>query len=305
MRKVSRLLVLGLLAALVAGCGDAASEGGETSGSGGGGTTGGSGEKVQVTATLTVIGSLVQEVGGDRVEVTSILSPGAAPHTFRPSPSDAELVSESRVVFANGLGVDNWLGGLIDDSGNQDLTSVKLSEGFEPIKSNPHLWLVVPNAKRYVEEIRDTLVEVDPEGAGEYRANAEEYLAELDELDSYIREQTETIPQERRRLITHRNPLPYFAEEYGYEVVGVVQPNPNAQPSNQRVAELVGTVENEEIPAVFTEVQATPGARETIAQEAGVEVYSLYTGALTEEDAGDNYTDMMRTNIDRIVEGLG
>lgn len=305
MKRIRVLAILGFAAVFAAGCG--ATQGGGATGEGDGTTSGGgsSGERVEVTATLTVLGSMAEEVGGDRVEVTSILSPGAAPHTFRPSPSDAELISNSEIVFSNGLGVDNWLGGLIEDAGNEELTTVKLSERFEPIKENPHLWLTVPNTKRYVEKMRDALIEADPEGEEQYRANAEEYLAQLDELDGYIRQQTESIPQDRRQLITHRNPLPYFAEEYGYEVVGVVQPNPNARPSNQRVAGLVETVESEEILAVFTEVQATPGATETIGQEAGVEVFSLYTGALTEEDAGDNYTDMMRTNIDRIVEGLG
>jgi ABC-type Zn uptake system ZnuABC Zn-binding protein ZnuA len=307
MKRIWVLATLALTAAFAAGCGASQSGGGSgATGEGGGTTSGGgsSGEKIQVTTTLTVLGSMAEEVGGDRVEVTSVLSPGAAPHTFRPSPSDAELISNSEVVFSNGLGVDNWLGGLIEDAGSEGLTTIELSEGFEPIKSNPHLWLAVPNAKRYVEKMRDALIQVDPEGEQQYRDNAREYLAQLDELDGYIRQQTENVPQDRRQLITHRNPLPYFAEEYGYEVVGVVQPNPNAQPSNRKVAKLVDTVEEKNIPAIFTEVQATPGATETIGQEAGVEVNSLYTGALTEDDAGDNYVDMMRTNIDRIVVGL-
>lgn len=310
-------MISGLLVAFVAGCGGA-----------GGASDGGSGERVQVAATISVVQDLVEQVGGDRVETFSIVPVGGSPETFQPSPRDAGRISESQVVFENGLGLDAWVEDLIESAGNEEQTVVELSEGLEPIEGgeheeeheaeeepgagdehehaegNPHLWLDVANAEHYVERIRDTLVEVDPEGAEEYETNAEEYLAELEELDGYIRERTGDIPEERRKLVTFHDAFPYFAEAYGFELVGVVLENPEAEPGSREVAEVVRTIEEEEVPVVFTEPQFNAGLADTIAGEAGVEVRELYTDTLIDDEAGDTYEAMMRTNIDRISEAL-
>ena len=319
MRKICLGLVAGLLVAFIAGCGA------------GGASDGGDGERVQVAATISVVQDLVEQVGGDRVEAFSIVPVGGSPETFQPSPRDAGRISESQVVFENGLGLDGWVEDLIESAGNEGQAVVELSEGLEPIEGgdheeergaeeehgagdehahehaegNPHLWLDVANAEHYVERIRDTLAEVDPEGAEEYEANAAEYLAELQDLDGYIRERVEGIPEERRKLVTFHDAFPYFAEAYGFELVGVVLENPEAEPGSREVAEVVRTIEEEEVPAVFTEPQFNAGLADTIAQEAGVEVRELYTDTLVEDEAGDTYEAMMRTNIDRISEALG
>jgi zinc/manganese transport system substrate-binding protein/manganese/iron transport system substrate-binding protein len=311
-RRVGVGLVAGLLAISITGCGP------------GGASGGGGGESVQVAATISVLQDLVEQVGGDRVEVFSIVPVGGSPETFQPSPRDAGRISESQVVFENGLGLDAWVEDLIESAGNEEQTVVELSEGLEPIEGgeheeehgaeehahehgegNPHLWLDVANAEHYVERIRDTLVEVDPEGAEEYEANAEEYLAELEELDGYIRERAEGIPEERRKLVTFHDAFPYFADAYGFELVGVVLENPESEPGSREVAEVVRTIEEEEVPVVFTEPQFNAGLADTIAQEAGVEVRELYTDTLVDDEAGDTYEAMMRTNIDRISEALG
>lgn len=317
MSKIGVGLGAGLLVVFVAGCGaGGASGGGE-----------GSGERVQVAATISVLQDLVEQVGGDRVEAFSIVPVGGSPETYGPSPRDAGRIFEARVVFENGLGLDDWVEDLVESAGNEEQTVVELSEGLEPIEGgeheegehgaeepeeegehaegNPHLWLDVTNAGRYVERIRDTLVEVDPEGAEEYEANAGEYLAELEELDGYIRERAEGIPEERRKLVTFHDAFPYFAEAYGFELVGVVLENPEAEPGSREVAEVVRTIEEEEVPVVFTEPQFNAGLADTVAGEAGVEVRELYTDTLVDDEAGDTYEAMMRTNIDRISEALG
>jgi zinc/manganese transport system substrate-binding protein/manganese/iron transport system substrate-binding protein len=188
---------------------------------------------------------------------------------------------------------------------------VVLSEGLEPIDEgehaggNPHFWLDVANAQHYVEKIRDTLVEVDPQGAEVYRANAKKYLAELEELNRYIKNKSISIPEERRKLVTFHDAFPYFAKAYGFELVGVILKNPDAEPSSREVAEVVRTVEEQDVPAIFTEPQFNARLADTIAREAGVEVYELYTDTLTKDGAGRSYAAMMRTNIDHIVEALG
>jgi ABC-type Zn uptake system ZnuABC Zn-binding protein ZnuA len=347
------------MAAFVAGCGGTGDEGGANAGSG---------EKVRVAATLPFVGDMVQEVGGDRVEVSTIVRSGDEVHTFQPSPSDAQKISEAQIVFENGLGLEQWLEDLVESAGNSDATIVELSGGLEPIEGggtghergdheegtegahsdehtdegssheegahenegethgeegseehagegqghaegNPHLWLSVPNAKHYVENARDALVEADPDGEQVYRQNAENYLAELEELDRYVREQVEAIPEENRKLVTFHDGFPYFAQEYGFELVGVILQNPNAEASSREVAELTREVQKETVPAIFTEPQFNSGLADTIAQEAGVEVLPIYAtfvekGDIVEEDI-DSYEEMMRTNIDNMVEGLG
>src|SRR4051812_454989 len=219
-------LIAGLLVAFVASCGTGATSGGGA----------GSGERVQVAATTSVIQDMVERVGGNRVEAFSIVPVGGSPETFQPSPRDASRISESRVVFENGLGLDSWVEDLVESAGNEEQAVLELSEGLQPLEGgeheeeqapespeheaeeehahaegNPHFWLDVANAEYYVERIRDTLVEVDPVGAEEYETNAEGYLAELEELDMYIREKADSIPAERRKLVTFHDAFPYFA----------------------------------------------------------------------------------------------
>ncbi len=312
MKRASYALTLGLLAVVAAGCG------------GGAGQGGGEG-KLQVAATTSVISDLAGQVGGERVEAFSIVPVGGSPETFQPSPQDAGRVSEASVVFENGLGLDSWVEDLVESAGGEEQIVVELSEGLEIVEDseheeevaaeeehahehaegNPHLWLDVSYAERYVERIRDTLTEADPEGAEEYRANAAEYLAELEELDAYVKDQVSGIPEERRKLVTFHDAFPYFAEAYGFEMVGVVLKNPDAEPSSREVAEVTRAIEEEDVPAVFTEPQFNAGLADTVAREAGVEVYELYTDTLVDDEAGSSYTQMMRTNADRIAEALG
>ncbi|HSK98867.1 MAG TPA: metal ABC transporter substrate-binding protein [Rubrobacteraceae bacterium] len=297
-----------------------------------------------MSATISVIEDLVAEVGGDRVEVSSIVPAGADVHTFQPSPSDAREISESEVVFQNGLGLEEWMGDLIESAGDENQTVVALAEGLEPLgadehgeeahgeehddehvdeeeydseaehragdvhehaEGNPHLWLDVHNAERYVEGIREALAEADPGGAEEYGANAEEYLAELEELDAYIEGQVRSIPEENRKLVTFHDAFPYFAEAYGLELVDVIIQNPEAEPSGREAARLVTKIEEERVPAIFTEPQFNQGLAETIAAEADIEVYALYSDSLVDDPEADSYVNMMRTNIDRVKEGLG
>lgn len=298
-RTISMLAFLAVTAVAVAGCG------------GGAGGVAGEG-KVQVAATTSVISDLVEEVGGERVEVFSVVPVGGSPETFQPSPRDAGRISEAEVVFENGLGIDGWVEGLVEGAGGEDQIVVELTEGLEPLEGvegeaggDPHMWLDVAYAQRYVAKIRDALVEADPEGAEDYEANAEEYLAELGDLDAYIRETVDGIPEERRKLVTLHDAFRYFAEAYGFELVGVVIENPDAEPSSREIAEVARTIEEEGVPAIFTEPQFSPALADTLAREAGVEVYELYTDTLVDDEAGSSYERMMRTNVDRIAEALG
>lgn len=317
-KGIGRLAMVMLLGFAVAGCGTSGASSDEEA------------AEVRVAASISVLGDMTEEVGGERVEVSTIVPVGASVETFQPSPSDAQGISEADLVVKNGAGLESWLGDLIESAGGEDKPVVELSEGLEPIEGgdhegkghseeehseeesghahaegNPHFWLDVENARYYVEGVRDALVEVDPGGEEVYRQNAERYLDDLEELDGYIEERAREIPEQDRKLITTHDAFPYFAEAYGFELVGVVIQNPEAEPGSREIAEIVRTIEREDVPAIFTEPQFNSGLADTIADEAGVEVTELYSDTLADEEAGESYEAMMRTNIDRIAGALG
>jgi ABC-type Zn uptake system ZnuABC Zn-binding protein ZnuA len=176
--------------------------------------------------------------------------------------------------------------------------------------SDLHAWLDVHNTIHTVENISETLAEIDPDNADAYLANTESYVAELEELETYIIDQTETLPENERLLITTHQTFDPFAEAYGYEVVGVLlesHTTVGADAPASHLAELVGIVQDNDIPAVFSDTPGGESILEPLATEAGIEVApSLYVDTLGEEGSGaETYIDMMRHNIDTIVTALG
>ncbi len=269
----------------------------------GGGASGGdpSPAQVRAVASLEIFADFVRQVGGDRVDVTTLLPSGADPHTFEPAPGQVADIVRADVVFVNGLGLEGNVLDVIRE--NAEGTIVELSAGLETIGNNPHLWLDVRLAAGYVEHIRDALVEMDAEERDEYEANAEAYLEELRELDQEILDAIESIAPENRKLVTFHDAFPYLAGRYGLEVVAVVVPSPGQQPSARDVADLIETIRAENVLAVYKEPQFNAAVLEQVASEAGVRVLDLLSDAYT-EDVG-SYVELMRFNLRQLEEGLG
>ncbi|MGH2500443.1 MAG: metal ABC transporter substrate-binding protein, partial [Candidatus Limnocylindria bacterium] len=213
-------------------------------------------------------------------------------------------VAGARLIVANGRGLDAWADGLVGSAG-RDARAVRLAEGLPALDDNPHFWFDVRFARTYVERIRDALAGIDPAGAPEYARRAQAYLAELDALDRELRAEVAQIPAERRKLVTSHDAFPYFAAAYGFEVIGFVQPEPGKEPSPAELAELVGAVRAEAVPAIFSEAGVSPRLAETLAREAGVRrvVTDLPTDSLLEPPA-DSYVGLMRHLVEKIVEAL-
>jgi len=293
--------------------------------------------KVNVVATTSIIGDLAQNVGGERVNVRVILPPGTDPHSYAPTPADVQAISEAQLLLQNGLGLEEWLEELIANAGGTQ-TTVVVSEGITPLGggddehgddehaaetattdehsddehghegADPHMWFDVRNTIRYVEHIRDGLKGVDPAGAATYDEQAAAYIKQLEALDAEIIQLTESVPAERRKLITNHDTFGYFAERYDYTIVGNVFSGVSTEqePSAQQVAELVRLIREQNVAAVFTENTVNPRLAEQIAAEAGVDVVTtLYTDALGEPGSeGDSYIKMMRYDVQQIVEAL-
>jgi len=280
---------------------------------------------LRVVATYSILGDLVENVGGEKIEVTTLVGPNGDAHTFEPSPADGVELSEADVVFENGLGFEPWLDDLYESSGSQ-ARRVVVSRDVEPLpvgeehgrgaeeeeghgEYDPHVWHDVANAMTMVEAIREALVEADPQNAEAYRANAERYLSELEELDAEVTEMVEGVPEERRILFTSHDTFGYFAERHGFEVdTALASVSTEASdPSAGETAELVAEIEASGVPAVFAENVSNPDVMERIAQEAGAEVAPpLYTDALGEPGSeGGTYVEMERYNAATIAEALG
>jgi ABC-type Zn uptake system ZnuABC Zn-binding protein ZnuA len=281
---------------------------------------------LRVVTSTTVLADLVEQVSGDRVEVQSLVPKGGEVHTFDPRPSDARRMSEADLLIMNGLGLDEWLAKLASDTGatgpivvlGEDLDGVEYiagdahehgeasgtSDGHEGEAVNPHLWLDVSLAARYVDRIADALAEADPDGAAVYRAGASAYQATLDELDTWVRTQLESVPQDHRRVVSFHDAFPYYARAYGLEVVGTIIDAPGQDPSAGEIADLVRAIKEADVPAILAEAQFSPQLAETIAAETGATVVAdLYTGSLGDAPV-DTYEGMMRWDTERIVEAL-
>jgi manganese/iron transport system substrate-binding protein len=296
------------LIALIAGC-----SGADTGASGATGPTPAA-DAIDIVATTTVFADLVRQVGGPRVNVSSLVPPGGEVHTFDPTPADIARIADANLIVTNGLGLDDWVVDLVRDSGT-DAPIVKLAEGLEGVEYlagdehegeavNPHLWLDVSNGVRYAERIGEQLATVDSAHATEYEAGTAAYIERLRALDTSVREQIDTIPEQDRNIVSFHEAFPYFAKAYGLEIVGTVIDAPGQDPSAGEIADLVDAIRSSGARAVFSEAQFNPDLAQTIADEAGVKVESdLYNDSLGPPPA-DTYEGMIRWDVERVVEAL-
>jgi manganese/iron transport system substrate-binding protein len=259
--------------------------------------------EVKVVATLDLFADFARQVGGDRADVSTLIPAGADPHTYEPTPSRVAELAKADLIIVNGLGLEAALEDVIEENTPSSATVVELAEGLPLIDENPHLWLDVQNAVAYVEHIHDALADIDPAGAEAYRANTDSYLAELQALDEEVAASIDSIPSDRRKLVTFHDAFPYLAQRYGLEVVGVVVASPGKEPSAKDVANLVDDIAAEEVPAVFKEPQFNARILELAADDAGVEVCTLYSGTLDKKV--DTYVKLMRFNAKELVRCLG
>jgi zinc/manganese transport system substrate-binding protein len=290
--------------------------------------------RLTVIATHSILGDLAHNVGGDKIELHTLVGPVSDAHTFDPSPADSVSLAQANLLFENGLNFEGWLDTLYTASRSQ-ATRVVVTTGIKPLSTadhdeygeadqpaanqeehghddgefDPHVWHDVSNVITMVETIRDALVKADPANAPTYMSNADTYLAELRELDSWIQQQVESLPPERRKLVTSHDTFGYFARRYGFEVVGSALGSNSteaADPSAGELAHLVEAIKQANVPAIFTENVQNSGVTEQIAAEAGVKLApTLYTDALGEPgSAGDSYLKLMRYNVTTIVTAL-
>ncbi len=269
-----------------------------------------------ILASTTFLADIAQNVAGDRVHITSLLPPGLDPHTFQATPSDIRKIAESTMVIVNGLDYDQFIKPMLENAGGTRLV-ITASDGLEARQAkeetgetaiDPHMWMAPTRVIKYVENIRDGLTKTDPDEANVYKANADAYISQLNELDTWITQQVAQIPQERRLLVTNHDSLGYFAESYGFTVIGTIVPgvSSDASPSAQQIAALIDEIKSTGAPAVFLNRSDNPQLADQVANETSITVVTdLYIESLSPSDgAAATYIDMMKHNVSRIVEVL-
>jgi ABC-type Zn uptake system ZnuABC Zn-binding protein ZnuA len=260
-----------------------------------------------VVATTTQVADLTRAVAGDRIAVKQILQPNADPHEYEPRPSDAEAVAGAKVVIRSGGDVDDWLKGVIDQSGGK-AEVVTLIDDVSRRGGDPHWWQDPRNAIKAVDAIQVALVKADPKGAAGYRARAAAYVAKLRALDRGIETCVAKLPRTQRKLVTSHDSLGYYAGRYGFTVVGAAVPSlsTQAQPSGKETQRLVDQVKRQHVAAIFPESALNPKLEQAIANDAGATVGgSLWADALGPKgSSGATYTAALAANTRTIVSAL-
>ncbi len=309
MGRFWKIVTLAMATAMLTACGAATGE------------TGGNpaDQKLRVVTTTGMIADIAQNVGGERVEVTALMGPGVDPHLYRASEGDVRRLEEADVVLYNGLHLEAQMGRVLEQMGER--TTVAVTDGIDRDKLltpaefqgnyDPHVWFDVTLWMKAAEEVRDMLIAIDPGQADTYRANADQYLSQLRELDGYVREQAQRIPEDKRVIVTAHDAFNYFGRAYGFEVRGLQGISTAAEAGTADVQNMAGFIAERQIPAIFVESSVSPRAVEALQKAVrarGQEVTiggQLFSDAMGDPGTPDGtYVGMVRHNIDTIVSAL-
>jgi ABC-type Zn uptake system ZnuABC Zn-binding protein ZnuA len=278
--------------------------------------------RLKVVTTVSPITSIVENIGGLRIELEGVIPEGVNSHTFAATPSMAKLMAEADLIVFNGLFLEEptlalakankRTDAMILSLGDQTVSPEEWQFDFTFPESagnpNPHLWPDPNMGLRYAELVHDQLAMMDPDNAAYYAENLEGFRNRIEVLDQAIRTAVATVPESNRKLLTYHDSWAYFAKQYGMEVVGAVQPSNFSQPSVKEVAELIDQLKALGLPAVFGSEVFSSDVLEAIASEAGAE----FVDELADDDLpgkpGDprhTYLGLMQKNLQAMIPALG
>jgi zinc/manganese transport system substrate-binding protein len=288
----------------------------------GGGPAARAEKKVKVITSFSILGDMTQNVGGARVEATTLVGPNGDAHVYEPTPADAKAVASADLVIVNGLGLEGWMDRLIKTSGYKGPVVVT-TKGIKPRemsaaeeehdpghkhehKIDPHAWQNPANGQIYVDNIAKGLSAVDPAGASIYQANAAAYNAKLAELDKWVKTELAGIPKPKRRMITSHDAFGYLGTAYGITILSPMGVSTESEPSAGGVAKLIKQIRKEKITAVFIENVSDPRLVEQVGKESGVTLGGeLYSDALSKpEEPAPTYIDMFKNNVTKMVAAM-
>lgn len=274
---------------------------------------------LKVVATFSILGDLVQQVGGERVKVDTLVAAGGDAHVFQPKPTHAQQIAQAQVIFMNGLGFEGWMTRLLK-SANTKVQPVTVSEGIKPQKeqahghghghdhghTDPHAWQSVPNVMVYVKNIATALCRVDASGCEGYQQRATTYTASLQQLHQEIQSAWQAIPQDKRKVITTHDAFGYYAHTYGVTFLAAQGVSTESEASAKGVAKLIQQIKKEQIKALFVENISDARLIEQIGRETGTRpAGTLYSDALSAANGpAASYVLMMRHNTQQLTRAI-
>ena len=268
---------------------------------------------LNVVTSFSILGDITQEVGGDHVNVTTLVGPDGDPHTFEPSPKDSAALSKADVVVVNGLGLEGWLDRLVKASGFKGQlvvasTGVKTHTLEEDGKTvtDPHAWNSAANGALYAQNILNGLVKADPQDKAALEASGKPYITQLNQLDSWAKTRFSQIPQAKRKVLTSHDAFGYFGAAYGVRFEAPQGMSTESEPSAAQVAALIRQVRAKHVTAVFIENMTNPALLERLARDAGAKVQGeLFSDSLSPPDGpAATYEAMFRHNVGLLVPAM-
>jgi zinc/manganese transport system substrate-binding protein len=270
---------------------------------------------LQVATSFSVIEDLVHNIGTDRIQVRSFVPRNGDAHSFEPGTQDVKTLSQSKVIFINGLGLEAWFEKLLSNAAS-NASVISLSKDLKPRQlledgqtiDDPHMWWDLTRTQTYVTRIAQALEKADPAGKAIYATNAKKYSAELVKLDAWAKLEVATIPVARRKLVTNHDSLGYFAARYGLSIIGQVIPSLGTEqaPSAKELANLSRTIKREGVNAIFVENTLNSKLAQTLAAETSASIAPpLYTDSLgLPGSSGETFIKAFRYNVTTIVKAL-
>jgi zinc/manganese transport system substrate-binding protein len=271
-----------------------------------------------IVVSTNILGDVVENLVGDQARVVTLMKPNADPHSFEISAQEAATLRQADLLVSNGLGLEEGLQQHLDSASATDVATfvagdaidvLDYSEGDAAGMPDSHFWTDPARMLDVVDALEPALAEIDGIDGDALQASVADYRGDLDELDAEMTTAFESIPAERRALVTNHHVFGYLADRFDFEVVGAVIPGGTtlAAPSASDLADLVEAVDDTGVPAIFAESSSPDRLARALADEADldVEVIELFTESLTDADGGaPDYLTMMRVNTERITSGL-
>jgi zinc transport system substrate-binding protein len=267
---------------------------------------------ISVCVSFDAMKEFAEAVGGDKVEITTIIPDGTEPHDFEPDAQDLVSLSSAQVFIYNGLGMEKWADDAVSAADNENLIVVEASDGVTPIELedpdeiaehgeyDPHTWLSLKAAETEVTNIKDAFVEADPDNAEYYEENCASFISQLEDLYEEYEAKFQTVTQ--KSFVTGHAAFGYLCRDFGLEQNSVEDVFADGEPSAQQLAELVEYCRENDVTTIFAEELASPEVSETLADEVGAEVETIYTIASAEDDK--TYLERMEENLEKIYQSL-
>ncbi|WP_145561863.1 metal ABC transporter substrate-binding protein [Yersinia aldovae] len=268
---------------------------------------------VEAVASFSILGDIVQQVGGEHVNVVTLVGPNGDPHGFSPSPKDSKQIAKADVVFISGLGLEGWLERLVTASGykgqvitaSHGVDSRKMDEEGKTV-TDPHAWNSMANGIKYANNVMNALIAADPADADYFRKRGGEYIQHLEKLDAFAKALFAAIPAQQRKVLTSHDAFGYFGQEYGVTFLSPVGFSTEAEASASDVAGLIRQIKQEKVKTYFIENQTDPRLVKQIAAASGAQAGGeLYPEALSLADGpAATYTDAFKHNVDTLVKSM-